>query len=131
MTKFSPRFLATAVLGLGILGFAATSGHADTATTAGPVLCGVEAKTINGMLSLEATMLSTEALSGYYEFKVVSSGPGGNSNINQGGAFAANANDQISLGKVMINGGSNYKVSFDVNANGASIDCAKQVASLR
>ena len=83
------------------------------------------------MLSLEAAMLSNVAVSGTYEFHVVSSGPNGNSNVSQGGAFAANANEKASLGKVMINGDAKYQIDFKVTANGAKLDCSQDVAALR
>jgi hypothetical protein len=114
---------AAAVLGLGLATLAATSGSASAGTTASAATCGVLTSTHNGMLVIQGSILSPVPLQGSYHFKVQSSGGGGNSNISQGGDFSTVANQQTTLGQVMINTGSKYQVDLDVTANGKRLDC--------
>ena len=129
MITSTKRLGAIALLGLGLAGFAVTSGMASS--TAGSKECGIVTSTQNGMLVIEGTILSPVALDGSYQFSIQNSGGGGSSNVSQGGYFTAAANQQTLLGKVMINAGSNYTIGFDVTANGKKLDCGQEVASLR
>lgn len=119
---------AAAMLGLGMTAIAATSGTANTG--AGSAVCGVLTSTHNGMLLIQGAIQSPFPLQGSYQFKVQSTGGGGNSNISQGGDFSAAAHQQTTLGQVMINAGSNYKVDLDVTANGKRLDCDNERSSL-
>jgi hypothetical protein len=118
------------VIGLGLSGLAVTSGTAGTAGNSA-IQCGVLANTENGMLVLEGTLLSPTDVVGDYSFAFTSSGQAGSSNIRQGGGFSAAADAVTTLGRVTINAGSNYDVDFTVNANGQTLDCAGEIASLR
>jgi hypothetical protein len=129
MTTFIEPISTIALFGLGLAALAATSGMANA--SAASDACGIVTSTQNGMLVIEGTVLSPVALDGSYQFAIQSSGGGGNSNISQGGQFTAAANQQTTLGKVMINAGSNYDVDFTVTANGKKLDCDQEVASLR
>lgn len=117
------------VLGLALAAAAATGGMANSSASA--VQCGIAASSERGMLALEGTVLSPVALSGEYRFTIRSSSSGGSSNISQGGYFTANANEATPLGKVLINAGSSYDVVFDVTADGKTLDCDQDIASLR
>ena len=127
MTIPSRRSSAIA-LGLVVAALAASAGLANST---GATQCGIATSSERGMLALEGTILSPVALSGEYRFAIQSSGNGGSSNISQGGYFTANANEATPLGKVLINAGSNYSVTFDVTAGGKKIDCDQDIASLR
>lgn len=129
MTTFIESISTIALFGLGLAALAATSGIANA--SAASDACGIVTSTQNGMLVIEGAVLSPVALDGSYQFAIQSSGGGGNSNISQGGQFTAAANQQTTLGKVMINAGSNYSVDFTVTANGKKLDCDQEVASLR
>jgi hypothetical protein len=129
MTTFIEPISTIALFGLGLAALAATSGMANA--SAASDACGIVTSTQNGMLVIEGAVLSPVALDGSYQFAIQSSGGGGNSNISQGGQFTAAANQQTTLGKVMINAGSNYSVDFTVTANGKKLDCDQEVASLR
>jgi hypothetical protein len=129
MTTFIEPISTIALFGLGLAALAATSGIANA--SAASDACGIVTSTQNGMLVIEGAVLSPVALDGSYQFAIQSSGGGGNSNISQGGQFTAAANQQTTLGKVMINAGSNYSVDFTVTANGKKLDCDQEVASLR
>ena len=125
----SPRRIGAIALGLAVAAFAANAGLANSAS--GDTMCGIATGSERGMLALEGTILSPVALSGEYRLAISSSGNGGSSNISQGGYFTANANEATTLGKVLINAGSNYNVTFDVTAGGKKIDCDQDIASLR
>jgi hypothetical protein len=129
MTTFIEPISTIALFGLGLAALAATSGIANA--SAASDACGIVTSTQNGMLVIEGAVLSPVAIDGSYQFAIQSSGGGGNSNISQGGQFTAPANQQTTLGKVMINAGSNYNVDFTVTANGKKLECDQEVASLR
>jgi hypothetical protein len=129
MSIFDSRLRIIAVpilLGLGLVGAAATSGQAKGQD---PTICGINATSNGGMTALQAAFTSNVDISGTYQFQVVSSGPGGNSNISQGGQFAAPANQTVTLGQVSINDGSNYQVQFRVTAGGVDLDCSQTIPS--
>lgn len=129
MSIFDSRLRIIAVpvlLGLGLVGVAASSGQAKSQD---PTVCGINATSNGGMTALQAAFTSDVAVTGSYQFKVVSSGPGGSSNISQGGPFAAPANQTVTLGQVAINDGATYNVVFTVNANGVDLDCSQTVPS--
>ena len=117
---------AIAALGLITASLAATSGMANAANETAS--CGVVTSTQNGMLTIQGTILSPEPLSGSYQLSVRSSGGGNSSNINQGGNFAAAANQETTLGQVMINANANPKVELEVTANGTKLDCDQEFA---
>lgn len=117
------------LLGLALAAAAVTGGMANSSASA--VQCGIAASSERGMLALEGTVLSPTALSGEYRFAVRSSGSGGSSNVSQGGYFTAPANQATPLGKVLINAGSSYDVVFDITADGTSLECDQDMASLR
>lgn len=129
MNASNLRLTIPVVLGLGLVGFAATGGLAETVPAPQAVECGVVAVLENGMRSLQATVLSPEAISGSYQLKVMTSGPSGRSNISQGGAFSAEANDQVLLGQVRVNADASYKVEFELVANGVKFNCGEPIAS--
>ena len=129
MNTQTKRLGSIALLGLGLAALAATSGMANAGSNSDT--CGVLTSTQNGMLVIQGSVLSPVPLEGSYQFKVQSSGGGGNSNISQGGYVTAKANEATPQGKVLINAGSNYSVVFDVTAAGHKIDCDQDIASLR
>ncbi|WDR02160.1 curli-like amyloid fiber formation chaperone CsgH [Devosia algicola] len=130
MTKLNIRLALPALAGLAILGFAVTSGQADTAN-ADQLRCGLETTTSNGTVALEARLVSPTDLSGTYRLSIISSGPSGRSNINQGGGFSARANEDVVLGRVSLNSNAKSNVDFEVSANGATIDCTDSANQLR
>lgn len=128
MFKFDRRLAsaAAAVLELTVAGFAAAGSQADT----GGIECGIETKTTNGMTAFEGVLRSATPVEGAYKFGVVSKGPGGRSNISQGGRFAAGANETVTLGRAMLNSNASVDVVFEVTANGVELDCSESTASL-
>jgi hypothetical protein len=122
-------FRRGSAIALGLFGaaLAASAGFASSTTQA--TQCGVISTTERGMLVLEGAVLSPTALSGEYRFAIQSSSNGGSSNVSQGGYFTANANESTPLGKVMINAGARYSISFDVTANGKKIVCDQAITT--
>jgi hypothetical protein len=121
------RIIAVPILlALGLVGVAASSGQAKSQD---PTVCGINATSNGGMIALQAAFTSDVAVNGSYQFQVISSGPGGNSNISQGGPFAAPANETVTLGQMSINDGSTYTIVFKVNANGVDLDCSQTIPS--
>jgi hypothetical protein len=112
--------------GLGLTGIVIGSGQADPSTE--PVRCEIEATSSSGMISLEGIVEADIAVSGTYEFRVVGSGHGGNSNIRQGGAFTAGPDAAVTLGRVMLGAsGAVYDASLEVVSNGKTIECSERV----
>jgi hypothetical protein len=128
MIKFDRRLTSAtaAVLGLAVVGLAAAGSQAGTAG----VQCGIETRTVNGMTSIEGVVHAAAAVDGAYKFAIASKGPGGRSNISQGGRFAAAANESVTLGRATLNSNATIDVVFEVKANGVELDCSKQTASL-
>jgi len=127
----TPRLLVPAVLGLALVGIAATTGFAGT-NASGPVQCGIAEKTESGMLSIEGKVLSSIPVDGSYSFRVQAQSPGGGSSqVNQGGAFTAAANDAIALGKVTLNSGARYDAELAITANGVAVTCDMDINDLR
>ena len=114
-----------AVVALATAGVAA---NANSASPAPDLACGVSTATESGMLVVEGVFQSPTALSGEYRFALRSSGPGGSTNVSQGGQFSAAAGTAISLGKVMVNAGSSVDVDFTVSADGKRLDCSTPLA---
>jgi hypothetical protein len=116
------------------LGTAAASGNpatvpapAQPGADAGAFRCEIQAKPGGGSTSLAAVVHARAAVNGSYTFKVVSSSRGGNSNINQGGPFAAAANGTVTLGTVSVGPGAAYDATLTVIADGATATCIDPV----
>jgi hypothetical protein len=121
------RVLAVPVLlGLGLAGFAATSGQAKTQD---PTVCGVNATSNGSMMTLEAVFGSGADVTGSYQLNVNSSSGGGSSSVSQGGQFTAVANETTTVGQMSINDGSTYKVDFKVTIDGTEMDCSQVLPS--
>lgn len=128
MIKFDRRLTSAtgAVLGLVIAGLAVAGSSAGAAG----IQCGIEMKTANGMTSIEGVVHAAAPVDGAYKFAIASKGPGGRSNISQGGRFAAAANESVTLGRATLNSNAAIEIVFEVEANGVSLDCSRQTASL-
>jgi hypothetical protein len=112
-----------------LLGLSA-AGVTVTANASGSDLaCGIATATERGMLAIEGVVQSPTALSGEYRFALKSSGNGGRTNISQGGQFSAAPGTAVTLGRVMVNAGSDIDVDFTVTAGGRTLDCSRQFAS--
>ena len=123
MFRFDKRLaIAPVLLGLGLTGFAVSTGQAATDPNA-PIQCGVATHTDGGMLFIEGIVLSKSNLNGSYQFQLNSSSGGGNNSISQGGNFSATAQQVATLGQVSINAGSRYSLDFTLQANGQKLDC--------
>ena len=91
-----------------------------------PFHCEVRTSYQNGMTTLEGMVESDEALSGRYQFRVVSAGRSGNSNIQQGGPFSVDADETVTLGRVSLGGSSaDYDASLTVTLDGVTTACTE------
>jgi len=119
--------LIVTALALGAAAFGVTAG-ANAA--AGSDLCSIETHARGGMVEIAGIVESDTPISGSYRFEVVSSGPGGKSNINQGGSFNAGPGGPVTLGRVTLgNPGATYDVRLAVSANGNDYVCEDSIAA--
>ena len=92
-----------------------------------PFHCEVSTSYQNGMTMLEGVVESDEALSGRYQFRVVSAGRSGSSNIQQGGPFSIDAEEMVTLGRVSLGGsGADYDASLTVTLDGVTMECMEE-----
>jgi hypothetical protein len=122
---------AAALVGLGAAGFATADGTPEAAAPGSayiePLRCEIVANPSGGMVALEGVLHTDMPISGSYRFRVVSSGGGGSSNIQQGGEFSAAPGEAATLGTVMIgNSGGRYKATLEIVANGKTIACTER-----
>lgn len=120
--------LRLGLAGLAVIG-AAGMAIGASATPVSDLACGISTETKNGMMAIEGVVQSPEAFAGEYRFALKSSGAGGNTNIRQGGAFTVPANDLVTLGRVMVNAGSNLDIDFTVTMDGQTLDCSQQLVA--
>lgn len=114
---------ASVLVGLGAAGFATADGSPEAALGE-PLRCEIVANPSGGMVALEGVIHTDMPISGSYRFRVVSSGGGGSSNIQQGGNFSAAPGEAATLGTVMIgNSGGTYRATLEIVANGKTIAC--------
>lgn len=92
--------------------------------SSGPVQCEIVANTQNGRLMMETVVHSLIPINGTYSIKIASYGGGNRSSIQQGGAFAVDADDAVILGRQMFgNRGATYDVSLKVTADNKTVQC--------
>jgi hypothetical protein len=117
---------AAALVGLGAAGFATADGS-PRADPGEPLRCEIQTSTAKGMVALEGVLHTDIAIAGSYRFRVISSGGGGSSNIQQGGEFEAGPDEPATLGTVMLgNSGGTYRAILEVMADGKLVACAEQ-----
>ncbi|MBO6900843.1 MAG: hypothetical protein JJ864_05800 [Rhizobiaceae bacterium] len=116
--------VAPAMIGVAIAGaaYAATNGE-DTANG-----CEIRTTQNGSMISLDGVFVADVAVSGSYKLQITSAGGGGNTNIRQGGAFSAQAGEEVTLGRVMVGGyGASYDASLEVEADGETLKCSERI----
>ncbi len=111
------------------LGGAAVAANANSGGNSDGMACGINKVTEGRMMYVEGILQSPQAMTGEYRFAVKSFGPSGSSNISQGGAFSATADTTLSLGKVMVNAGSNIEVNLTITSDGKKFDCSQQLST--
>lgn len=116
------RFTATATLVVALA--TAGAGLAGAKSEDGPLRCEILTDTSGGMVSLEGVVHAASALAGTYSFTVRSSGAGGSSDIEQGGAFEAARGETVSLGQMSLGSGARLDASLTVTAEGRTVACA-------
>lgn len=117
------------LFGLGAGGFAVNAHQAESSDLLeiDPVACEIQATNSAGMMTLESVFRSEAAAHGTYRFKVVKSGNGGSSNIQQGGSFSVEPHETVTLGRVSLGGsGAIYDVSLSVDVDGEEYNCTQR-----
>ena len=110
--------LAILLLGLGVT----ASGYAGSLSQS--TTCEIKAASNDGMLALQGVVHAGMALAGSYQMRVSGQGPGGSSNLNQGGQFNAGAGEAVTLGQVMVdNSGGTYDVTLSIDSAEGKVDC--------
>ena len=110
--------LAILLLGLGVT----ASGYAGSLSQS--TTCEIKAASNGGMLALQGVVHAGMALSGSYQMRVSGQGPGGSSNLKQGGQFNAAAGEAVTLGQVMVdNSGGTYDVTLSIDSAEGKVDC--------
>ena len=110
--------LAILLLGLGVT----ASGYAGSLSQS--TTCEIKAASNDGMLALQGVVHAGMALAGSYQMRVSGQGPGGSSNLNQGGQFNAAAGEAVTLGQVMVdNSGGTYDVTLSIDSPEGKVDC--------
>jgi len=124
MTAFTaPKFHAVATTALVILGLGMTIADSATATTpaAAPLACDIAVDQNGHMVSFQGRVQATEDLTGTYSLTL----RGGGTNIRQGGAFAADAGDLVTLCQANLSGSPDrYDADLTLSVNGATYNCA-------
>ena len=113
------------LIGAGAAGLAMAAGGDGAGE--GPVRCAIETASAGGMLTLEGVVQADVAVSGSYRFRVVGTGGGGSSNVQQGGTFMAGPDAPATLGTVMLGGGGDYDATLEVMADGMTVTCQERV----
>jgi len=113
-----PAALIVAGLGLAATNSAtATPPAADTA----PIACDIAIDQNGRMVSFQGRVQASHDLSGTYSLTL----SGGGTNIRQGGAFAADAGDIVTLGQANLSGTPDrYDVDLTLSIDGETYSCA-------
>jgi hypothetical protein len=110
--------LAILMLGLGLT----ASGYSSAASV--PTTCEIKTASNGGMLAIQGVVHAGIALSGSYQMRVSGQGPGGSSDLNQGGQFNAGAGEAVTLGQVTVdNSGGTYTVTLSIDSTGGKVAC--------
>jgi len=116
--------IASLVAGLGLTGAVIGSDHIEHSREE-PLRCEIQRISPGEMTSLQGVIETDKAVSGTYEFRVVSSGRGGQSNVRQGGAFSATSGGVVKLASIMVGGsGTSFDASLEITLNGKTIECS-------
>lgn len=113
---------AGAALLIGLAAAGVSIGASQASVSDGPLSCAIETSRSGGGIAIESIARSERAASGSYSFSV----RGGGTNIRQGGEFDARAGETVTLGEVMLGGGS-YDLRLEVSAGDRSVSCSHRI----
>ena len=126
MTDINKRFIGVAAsLLVGLAAAGATMGASQASNSDGPLSCAIETSRAGGTIAIRSVAGSERGISGSYSFSVRGSG----TNINQGGPFEVAAGKTVTLGQVMVGGGS-YDARLEVSAGGRTVSCSERIGSI-
>lgn len=105
-------------LGVGV----AASSEAET--TPLPMRCAVEMNQTGRMVEITARLSADEAIEGTYSLEIHKSSRGGSANMRQGGPFALEAGEDVTLGRSMMSGKpADFDIDFTLDWNGLTLTC--------
>ena len=117
------RHVIPATLIVAGLGLAAATGATATppAAETAPIACDVAVDQNGRMVSFQGRVQASHDLTGTYSLTL----SGGGTNIRQGGAFAADAGDIVTLGQANLSGTPDrYDVDLTLSIDGETYSCA-------
>jgi hypothetical protein len=119
--------VAALVLLLGVGAGGMAMGASEDELMDGPVRCEIQATAKKSMIALKSVVMADVSTQGSYQFKVKSSGGSGRTNIQQGGNFSVEPDEEAILGKVTVgNNGATYDVTLKIMADGETIECSER-----
>ena len=105
-------------LGVGV----AASSEAET--TPLPMSCAVEMTDTGRMVEITARLATEEYIEGTYSLEIHKSSRGGSANMRQGGPFALEAGEDVTLGRSMMSGNpEDFDIDFTLDWNGMTLTC--------
>ena len=125
MTKPSlfPHPIPAAAALLVALGVAAAASP-KAETTPLPMSCAVEMHDTGRMVEITARLAAEEDIEGTYSLEIRKTSRGGSANIRQGGAFALEAGEDVTLGRSMMSGDpEDFDIDFTLEWNGTRLTC--------
>lgn len=128
MTHFLRLAAVPVVLALVLTGAGIGASAAKDPAAAG-LACGLKTTpAANGMMDVAAVISSPAAVSGSYQFRIRTSGPGGNSDQTQGSSFALEAGRSATLVTLTMNANATFDAAFSVNIGGTDYDCTRLIS---
>ncbi len=125
-----PLAVGLAIAGAGAVGMGRADPSDGATQTAGAIRCEVRVTPVDGAVQLEGVAHVDAAVSGTYSFRVVGSGGGGGTSIQQGGSFAAAPDAPAILGRVVLGSqGASYDVQLGLVAGSDSVECTRHIGN--
>ncbi len=115
-------------LGVAVAGVAVNAIAAES--HAAPLRCEIRTSSMNGMTTVEGLVHATAAVTGSYQLRILSSGSSGNSDIEQGGLFAAGPEGSVTLGQVTLGGGGSFDASLELTSDGTTVSCSQRIGAI-
>jgi len=109
------------IAGLGLAVASSATATPSTSSDAAPLACDIAIEQNGRMVSFQGRVQSSEDMTGTYSLSL----SGGGTTIRQGGAFAAEAGDIVTLGQANLSGTpERYEAELTLSVDGATYNCA-------
>lgn len=117
----------TAGLGAIALGAAVTLAPLGASTAAEGLRCEIRIVSGGGMIGIEPTVLTQDAVRGTYRLRLTGSGPSGRTDVSQGGPFDA-APGATRLARTSLSAGASGDAELTVTVGGDAVTCSQRIA---